>query len=151
MKTQILTTAGLALTFALSTSLVTFTSSLKTEKKLLAFHRRLPAANLDNIQFDFDKSNIKQESYSELNQIAETLIQNKQGISLGGHADAIGEYVYNWHLSKKRADAVKEYLASKGVDSTRISATEFGDTKPVATNETEEGRQKNRRVEMKLL
>ncbi|MDB5120878.1 MAG: OmpA family protein [Sphingobacteriales bacterium] len=150
MKTHILTTAGLTLTFTMSIVMVSFTSNSTTEK-LSAFNKTLPDANFENVQFNFDKSSLKRESLGELDQVAETLIENKQGISLGGHADATGEYVYNWHLSKRRADAVKKYLVSKGVDSTRISATEFGDTKPIASNETEEGRQKNRRVEMKLL
>ena len=95
MKTQILTTTGLALRFALSTAMVSFTSSLKTENKLLTINKALPATNLENVQFDFDKSSLKQESFPELNQLAETLIENKQGISLGGHADATGKYVYN--------------------------------------------------------
>lgn len=151
MKTSILTLASLALIFGISTAMVTFTSNLRIEKKLAAYNKAPLVVSLDNVQFDFDKSTLKEECLPELNQAAETMIKNKQGISLGGHADAIGKYVYNWHLSKRRADAVKEYLVTKGVDSTRISATEFGDTKPIASNETEDGRQKNRRVELKLL
>ncbi|WP_255501962.1 OmpA family protein [Olivibacter sp. SDN3] len=72
-------------------------------------------------------------------------------VKLGGHADSIGPYVYNWHLSKSRADEVKSYLVSKGVDETRISSTEFGNTQPIASNETAEGRQKNRRVEIEVV
>ncbi|QNL52622.1 OmpA family protein [Olivibacter sp. SDN3] len=79
------------------------------------------------------------------------LLSDDAIVKLGGHADSIGPYVYNWHLSKSRADEVKSYLVSKGVDETRISSTEFGNTQPIASNETAEGRQKNRRVEIEVV
>jgi outer membrane protein OmpA-like peptidoglycan-associated protein len=157
MKTNILHLAGVALAISTSTALMSFTNHLNAEKKLESFNKAdlvknaKSAAKFENVLFEFDKATIKEDSYSELNKLAETMIANKQGLSLGGHADAVGEYVYNWHLSKKRADAVKEYLVSKGVDKSRVAATEFGDTKPLATNDTEEGRQQNRRVELQLL
>lgn len=108
----------------------------------------LNTVSLANIEFDFDKSSITQDSYKELDRVAKLLETNNGSIKLAGHADNIGKYVYNWNLSKRRAQAVKAYLIEKGADSTKIAATEFGDTKPIATNKTEAGRQKNRRVEM---
>lgn len=110
----------------------------------------LAEIEIENILFDFDKSTIRPESYGELDRVAKLLIDKNGSLKLGGHACNIGEYVYNWHLSKARADAVKDYLVAKGADGSRIAATEFGDTTPVAPNETEEGRQQNRRVEIEL-
>ncbi len=106
------------------------------------------AISLDNIEFDFDKSSINHDSYKELDRVAELLKENEGSIQLAGHADNIGEYVYNWNLSKRRAQAVKIYLVEKGADASKIAATEYGDTKPIASNKTPEGRNKNRRVEM---
>ncbi len=108
----------------------------------------LKAISLNNIEFDFDKSTIRTESYKELDRIAKLLKENDGSIKLAGHADNIGEYVYNWNLSKRRAQAVKDYLMDKGANASKIAATEYGDTKPIATNATADGRQKNRRVEM---
>lgn len=110
----------------------------------------LSEVKVQNVLFDFDKSTIRPESYEELDRVAELLIANNAALKLGGHADNIGEYVYNWKLSKSRADAVKAYLVKKGADETRIAATEFGDTVPIASNKTAEGRQKNRRVEIEF-
>jgi OOP family OmpA-OmpF porin len=110
----------------------------------------LAEIEVENVLFDFDRSTIRPESYGELDRLAKLLMDNNGSLKLGGHADNIGEYVYNWHLSKARADAVKAYLVAKGADESRIAATEFGDTTPIATNDTEQGRQQNRRVEVEL-
>ncbi len=108
---------------------------------------------LHNIYFDFDKATFKTEAYTELNKL-ENMIRQNEGmiIELGGHTDAVGTNAYNLFLSKKRAEAVKDYLTKKGIDSRRIQAVGYGKTKPLASNDDEdEGRELNRRVEFKVL
>ena len=74
----------------------------------------------------------------------------KLQIEIAGHTDNVGLQAVNMKLSLSRAEEVKRYLVSKGVNPNRITAEGFGDSRPVADNATEQGRQKNRRVEMKL-
>jgi len=111
----------------------------------------LKAIALSNVEFDFNRNSIREKSYAELDRVAKLLVDNNGSIQLSGHADNKGPYVYNWHLSKRRADAVKAYLIKKGANEERVASVEFGDTKPIASNATKSGRQKNRRVEMAFL
>ncbi|TSJ40980.1 OmpA family protein [Mucilaginibacter corticis] len=104
--------------------------------------------NFKNIQFDFNKASIKKSYYSELDMVASKLKSTKASLKVSGHADNRGSYLVNWKLSQARAESVKQYIAGKGCDTSKIAATEFGDTKPIASNRTREGRQKNRRVEI---
>jgi len=67
-----------------------------------------------------------------------------------GHTDNVGDDASNFTLSQKRSEAVREYVISKGIDESRISARGYGETKPIADNKTPEGRALNRRVEVKL-
>jgi OmpA-OmpF porin, OOP family len=107
---------------------------------------------LNNVFFDFDKATLKTESYPELNRVVDLLTeQTGIQIEISGHTDAVGSDEYNLGLSNRRANAVKNYLVGKGVPAERISAVYFGETKPVDSNETIEGRKKNRRVEFKIL
>jgi len=108
----------------------------------------LAAMKFKNIEFGFNKATLPAEAYSSLDKVAKLMNENKASLKLGGYADKTGGYVYNWKLSKKRADAVKAYLVAKGSDSTRIAAVEYGYTHPVASNNTSSGRKKNRRVEI---
>ncbi|RZJ73435.1 MAG: OmpA family protein, partial [Flavobacterium sp.] len=85
-----------------------------------------------------------------LDKVAKLMIDNDAALKLGGYADNKGGYVYNWKLSKARAEAVKAYLVSQGANESRIAATEYGYTKPIASNKSKHGRQKNRRVEVKF-
>ena len=71
----------------------------------------------------------------------------KLGVELGGHTDDTGSNEINAKLSQDRADAVREYLIGKGIEPDRIASKGYGETKPVATNDTDAGRQQNRRVE----
>ncbi|MGF7081522.1 OmpA family protein [Mucilaginibacter sp. UYCu711] len=103
-----------------------------------------------NIEYDFAKASVRNAYTTKLDQLAQILIKNKSAVALRGFADSIGTYKGNWVLSEKRANAVKNYLIKKGVDSDKIVATPFGSTQPVATNRTAAGRQKNRRVEIKV-
>ncbi len=108
---------------------------------------------LRNIYFDFDKASFQTESYAELNKLEAMMRTNSNmTIELAGHTDAIGTKAYNMFLSQKRAEAVKDYLTKKGIDTRRIKAVGYGKTKPLASNDDEdEGRELNRRVEFKVL
>ncbi|WP_342645492.1 OmpA family protein [Mucilaginibacter sp. CSA2-8R] len=112
--------------------------------------RPLAALKLKNVEFAFNRADIPAAYYKTLNNVAKLMVDNDAALKLGGYADNKGGYVYNWKLSKARAEAVKAYLVSKGGDESRIAATEYGYTKPVASNHTKAGRQKNRRVEIKF-
>ncbi|TXK26764.1 OmpA family protein [Pontibacter qinzhouensis] len=108
------------------------------------------ALEAPDVQFDFDRASIRPEAHPELQRVAKLMQENNASLKVGGHADNVGEYVYNWHLSKARADAVKAYLVANGADATRIAATEYGDTTPKVPNSTDENRQINRRVEIEF-
>lgn len=107
---------------------------------------------LNNILFDFDKATLRPESYVELEKLYNFLIDNPNLIvEIGGHTDNIGTKEYNQILSEKRAKAVYDYLISKNINVNRLKYKGYGDTKPIADNSTEEGRQLNRRTEIKIL
>lgn len=108
--------------------------------------------NLNNVFFDFDKSVLKPESFPELDRIV-ALMKEKSGmqIEITGHTDSTGPEQYNLGLSERRARAVVKYLTGKDIGADRISTQYFGETKPVETNDTKDGRRKNRRVEFKIL
>jgi len=107
---------------------------------------------MNNVFFDFDKSELKSESHPELNRIV-SLMKERIGmeIEVAGHTDAMGPESYNQGLSQRRARAVVTYLSENGIDMRRLKVVYFGESKPVDDNETEEGRTKNRRVEFKIL
>ena len=105
-----------------------------------------------DVLFDFDKSVIKPEGRSKLDDLA----GKAKGVNLEvviaiGHADSIGSDAYNQKLSVRRAEAVKAYLQSKGVDAKRVYTEGKGEKQPVADNKTAEGRAKNRRVEIEVV
>ena len=108
---------------------------------------------LNNIFFDFNKFELKKESYNELNRLAKMLIENHtMQIEIGGYTDNVGSDAYNDGLSEKRADAVVQYLLKKSnVETSRIILKHYGEKNPVADNSTEHGRKLNRRVEFKIL
>ncbi|MBK9249379.1 MAG: OmpA family protein [Ignavibacteria bacterium] len=107
---------------------------------------------LNNLFFNFGKSNIRKESESELNRLF-SLLQNSPNmkIEVSGHTDNIGNESSNISLSLDRATAIKEFLVTKGIQVGRISVKGYGKSKPIAGNDTDEGRQKNRRVEFVIL
>jgi outer membrane protein OmpA-like peptidoglycan-associated protein len=105
---------------------------------------------LYGIQFDFNQATIKPESAQVLGQVAEVL-KNQPDLKLmiEGHTDNVGKPAYNMELSRKRAQSVKDYLIQNHqVDGARLTTQGFGDTKPMAKNDTETGRAQNRRVEL---
>lgn len=107
---------------------------------------------LNNIFFDFAKATLTEESSNELNRILPYFKKFPNlKIEISGHTDAVGSDEANQKLSEDRANSVREYLISKGVRIDKIEAVGFGESVPVATNDTDEGRQMNRRVEFKVL
>jgi outer membrane protein OmpA-like peptidoglycan-associated protein len=107
---------------------------------------------LNNIFFDFAKAVLKPESFPELNRIVDLMNQRPTlQVEIAGHADAMGPEDYNQLLSRFRADKVASYLIEKGIAKDRVTITFYGESKPVATNDTKEGRSKNRRVEFIIL
>lgn len=108
---------------------------------------------LSNLYFDTGKSTIRPESYKSLDDLAELMKRKRtMVIELAGHTDNVGSAAMNQKLSEERAESVKRYLVSKGVSpAIRIIAVGYGQSQPIASNNTEEGRQKNRRTEVKIL
>jgi len=106
---------------------------------------------MNNVFFEFDKYELQPESYSELNRLYDILSENPDlKVSVDGHTDIVGTEEYNISLSYKRADAVVGYLIKKGIDKCKCKINGYGSSKPVASNDDEEGRQKNRRVEIRF-
>jgi outer membrane protein OmpA-like peptidoglycan-associated protein len=107
---------------------------------------------LDNIYFDSGSDDLLSTSHSQLDDLAATLTQYPDlNIEISGHTDNVGGTTSNMLLSQKRADAVKYYLISHTVAPTRMESVGHGDTLPIASNETSEGKQGNRRVEIRVV
>lgn len=107
---------------------------------------------LQNIFFDFDKSTLLQQSYKELQNLLSILKEHpSMKIQIIGHTDNQGSTSYNMRLSESRAKAVVDYLIQKGIEAKRLQYKGRGAYEPIDTNTTEEGRAKNRRVEMKII
>ncbi len=107
---------------------------------------------LNNVFFDFDKWDLRPESYIELNRVVTLLKENPAiEIEMSAHTDSYGSDDYNYKLSDSRARSVMEYIIAQGINSRRIISQGYGETKPVADNLTDENRQLNRRVEFKIL
>lgn len=107
---------------------------------------------LKNIYFDFDKTTLKKESFTELNKVADFLKQNATvEIEIAGHTDSKGSDDYNANLSQGRSQSVVDYLVSQGIESFRLTAHGYGESKPIDTNDTDAGRANNRRVEFTVV
>jgi OmpA-OmpF porin, OOP family len=107
---------------------------------------------LNNVFFDFDKYSLRPESFVELDRVVGFLKEYPNiEIEMSAHTDSKGSDEYNFTLSDNRAKSVREYILSKGITASRIISQGYGETKPVATNDTADGRQLNRRVEFKIL
>lgn len=106
----------------------------------------------DGVTFDVASYTLKPEFRSTLDQVAQSLIDYPDSlIDVYGHTDSTGSDAYNQTLSENRARTVMNYLISRGVPATRLRSQGFGETMPVASNDTAEGRAKNRRVEIKIV
>lgn len=109
-------------------------------------------AVLENIFFDFDKYDLKENSLVELQKVERFLIENPAiRVEISGHTDNSGTLVYNKQLSQKRAFAVYKYFVDRGISPSRLIAKGYGSERPIADNQSESGKQQNRRIEFKLL
>jgi len=107
---------------------------------------------LSNTLFDFDKFNLTDKARAGLDKVADWLKANPDlNVEISGHTDSYGSDEYNQTLSENRAKSVYEYFVSHGVKANRLSYKGYGKSQPIATNETDEGRQLNRRVELNIL
>jgi OOP family OmpA-OmpF porin len=104
-------------------------------------------SGFENIQFEFNSSVLKTESYPILDKLSSTLRENGGKATLTGYASSEGTTAYNLKLSKDRANSVKTYLVNSGVSASSLSVKAMGEANPIASNDTEEGRIQNRRVE----
>lgn len=107
---------------------------------------------LSNIFFDVDKYELRQESYTELEKVAEFLLKNPVlMVEISGHTDNTGSESYNLALSEKRAKSVAEFLNNKAISKNQIQIKGYGSKKPLFPNTTEENKQQNRRIEFKIV
>ena len=106
---------------------------------------------LDNVEFESGKSTLTKDSYIELKELLDYLkLKDDINIEIAGHTDDVGDDESNMKLSKARAETVRNYLISKGITTNRVIAKGYGETQPIASNTTVDGRQKNRRTEVRI-
>jgi outer membrane protein OmpA-like peptidoglycan-associated protein len=104
-----------------------------------------------DFSFDLDSDVLRPGLFNELDRIAQIMIKYPQtSILVEGHTDSLGSETYNQQLSERRANSVKNLLVQRGVQADRINILGYGESRPVATNNTPEGRQLNRRVEIRI-
>ncbi len=108
-----------------------------------------PMSGYNSIQFEFNSSVLRSSAYPTLDKLSADLKSGSMRVQLDGHASAEGTDEYNMQLSKDRANSVKTYLVNSGVPASKISTRGYGETRPIASNATEEGRSQNRRVEFR--
>jgi len=107
---------------------------------------------LKNLKFDSNKATLQKGAEGEIERIFQFLVENgTYVVEIQGHTDSSGSDKVNLRLSQKRAERVREALIKKGIDSERIKAKGYGESQPIADNNSKEGRRKNRRVELKVL
>ena len=112
--------------------------------------KRVVKDAINNLEFDLGKATIRAKSLPSLDRVAKLLTDKNFSLKLAGHTDNTGSDALNLRLSKDRAESIKAYLVSQGANASRIEATGYGKTQPIATNKTAAGRQANRRVEFTL-
>ena len=103
------------------------------------------------VDFEFNLSQLTAPAQQTLDEVASALLtQPELHVEIQGHTDSIGSVAYNLNLSQRRADAVMDYLVSKGVSASNLTAKGYGKSKPIVSNDTAEGRAQNRRVEFEV-
>lgn len=136
----------------------------KMDKQAKEIKETLPGAKVERVNegikitlsenmvnFDFDSSNLTPTAKSNLDKLAQVLVNNPDtNINVYGHTDNVGKVDYNQKLSERRANAVKAYLTTKGIDASRMNAMGMGASSPIASNDTASGRAQNRRVEFAI-
>ena len=123
----------------------------KRERKAKVVGKKIEIS--EKVMFDTAKATIKPESHGLLNDVAEVMNEHAgiKKVRIEGHTDSDGSKKYNKKLSQNRADSVKAFLVDAGVDEDRMEAVGYGENKPIADNDTDEGKEKNRRVEFNIL
>ncbi len=107
---------------------------------------------LENVYYDTGKATLRPESFPSLNDLGELLLLKPEvEMEIYGHTDNVGGEEYNLKLSQGRAESVKNYLIDRGITANRLTPIGFGYSRPIDTNNTKEGRQKNRRTEVRML
>lgn len=107
---------------------------------------------LENVHFDTDKATLRQSSYAELNELLEYLQHHSDiKVEIAGHTDNTGTTAHNLKLSQERANTIRNFLIKKGISPQRVAAKGYGANEPIADNESETGRQLNRRTEVRIL
>ncbi len=107
---------------------------------------------LSNVHFESGRAALTEQSYNQLNELIEFMkLKKTTRIEIGGHTDSFGDDDSNMILSQKRAETVRNYLVKNGIEANRVVAVGYGEAVPVKSNDTEKGRQENRRTEVKLL
>jgi len=107
---------------------------------------------LENVYFDIDKDDLLPESITSLGKLLKILEEHPEmKVEIGGHTSSVGGFGHNMELSQNRAKSVKRFLVVQGIDHLRVKTEGYGPTEPIDTNDTPEGRAKNRRVEIKIL
>ena len=123
-------------------------------KLTLRYKREIPEKPfiLAGVNFDTAKATIRPESFPRLDTVVDFMVHKKTArVEISGHTDNVGNATANKKLSEQRAQACRNYIVSKGIDKKRLDAVGFGDERPIAPNDTDEGRQRNRRIEAKEL
>lgn len=107
---------------------------------------------LDHVYFDIDKASLRPESYAELEELLSYLQRHESTrVEIAGHTDNTGTAAHNLQLSQARAETIVKFLVSKGIKPARLQAKGYGSSQPVAENDSEKGRQLNRRTEVRVL
>ena len=107
----------------------------------------------EKVMFDYNKATIKVDSHQLLKDVATVMTEHKniKKVRIEGHTDSDGKDKYNKKLSQQRADSVKDFLVKAGIDGSRLESVGYGEEKPVQSNDTDEGKEANRRVEFNIL
>lgn len=130
--------------------------ALKKEQSMMVYRVNIQLEppkqfTLDRVSFESAKSSLTEDSFAEMKELLEFMRRKKLTvIEIAGHTDSIGEPEENLLLSQQRAESVRSYLITNGIEPIRVSAKGYGETQPIATNHTSEGRQKNRRTEVRI-
>lgn len=110
------------------------------------------ASNQLDVEFETGSAELKPNSYKAIDELYNWMKDKTNiKIEIGGHTDNVGSDASNQTLSQSRAESVRKYMVDKGIDADRILAKGYGESKPIATNDTSEGRQKNRRTEVRII
>lgn len=124
----------------------------KVSGEITVRYRPAKTFNLDDVHFETNKAALLPNSFPTLDELAEVLLLKKaMQVEIAGHTDAVGEEASNLILSQKRAEAVVHYLIQKGVPAGQLTAKGYGESSPIADNDTLEGRKENRRTEARVL